>query len=84
MAYSYGPDVWDRIAPPQARLLGLRADDLTEGEAAGVVGLTLEAVKSAVERLKQLFDCKTVRELRRIWRAVRGEYVEYVRKVAGL
>jgi hypothetical protein len=48
------------------------------------VGLTLEAVKSAVERLKQLFDCETVRELRRIWRAVRDEYVEYVRRVSGL
>ncbi len=84
MAYSYGPDVWDRVAPPHARLLGLLADELTEREAAEVPCSTPEAVKSTVERLKSLFDCKTVRDLRRIWRAVRGEYVAYVSRVSGL
>lgn len=80
----FRPDTWDRIYPPHARLLGLLADDLTEREAAVALCASEDAVKSTVERLKEVFGCRNVRELRRTWRAVRGEYVEYVRKISGL
>lgn len=78
-----GPDTWERINPRHARLLGLLADDLTEREAAEALCMSEDAVKSLVERLKELLGCQNVRELRRTWRAVRWDYVEYVRQVSG-
>lgn len=84
MAQQFGPDTWDRITPRHARLLGLLADDLTEREVAEALCTSEDAVKSAVERLKDLFGCQSARDLRRTWRAVWAEYVAYVTRVSGL
>ena len=84
MPHEYGPETSDRICPHHARILGLLADDLTEREVAQVLAMTEDGVKSAVERLKQAFDCKNVRELRRTWRAVRADYVAYEKEVSGM
>lgn len=84
MPHEYGPETWVQIHVEHAHILGLLADDLTEVEVATALSKSESALKSAVERLKVVFGVKTVRELRRTWRAVRSEYVAYVAQVSGV
>lgn len=72
------------ITHRRAQVLRELADGYTEREIAARLGMSVNGVRSHVERLRSLAGCATVRELGRWWRSERERWLAAMAVAAGL
>lgn len=78
------PVDWSRITLRKAEYLREFADGYTEPEVAARLGVSGNGVRSAVDDLRSVTGCGSVRELGRLWRARRHEWLAECAKAAGM
>ena len=75
---------WSWLTYSRLRVLRELEADRTEREAADVLGVTYDGVRSAVEAMKIQAGLASVREMRGWWGQNRGLWLEWVLEQAGM
>lgn len=75
---------YEWLTPRRVRVLRELETEATEKEAADHLQVTYEAVRSAVEELKEKLEVRSVRELRQWWRAHREGWLAWCARQAGI
>ncbi|MGE0598236.1 MAG: hypothetical protein AB7J35_00235 [Dehalococcoidia bacterium] len=75
---------WGWVTYSRMRVLRELSADRTEREAAEVLGMSYDGLRSIVETIKEQAGLESVREMRGWWRQNRGFWLEWVLEQAGM